>query len=473
MARFRMNFASRIAFVVAAASGFVSCDIQRAPEPEAQSRPDILWIVSDTLRASYLGIYGAEHDPSPNLDRFARENLIFRRAISPAPWTSPAVASLFTALYPGAHGVARDSVQSRIPTDALPRSHRTLAEHFSEAGYATSAIIQNPWVSGRRGYGQGFERFVDAGQLRSDHPMGFLHTRNLGKIAREEIRTLQADPRPFFFYLHFLDPHRPFTAPRELVDRFHPKGANRPRNPTSLAKLTDEIANYRAEIVVVDETIGSLFEFLRKEGLYEDLIIAFTSDHGEQFFDHGHLGHGHDLYSEEVHVPFFLKAPGLSGEVDSVVSTLDIGPTLLELAGIEAMPDVQGLALTRDLEERKRRGVLTEATMRRNLKAYVAHDGLKLIVEFEGVSTDIVDENAERETVGLFDWNVDVKEKNPIKDRVRSEALRQKLYEQLAQSTELRSGAAGASVTLDPATVEALKSLGYGETDGAPNAGTR
>jgi len=172
-------------------------------------------------------------------------------------------------------------------------------------------------------------------------------------------------------------------------------------------------------------------------------------------------------------VPFFLKAPGLSGEVDSVVSTLDIGPTLLELAGIEAMPDVQGLALTRDLEERKRRGVLTEATMRRNLKAYVAHDGLKLIVEFEGVSTDIVDENAERETVGLFDWNVDVKEKNPIKDRVRSEALRQKLYEQLAQSTELRSGAAGASVTLDPATVEALKSLGYGETDGAPNAGTR
>ncbi|MEE3332519.1 MAG: hypothetical protein VX246_16755 [Myxococcota bacterium] len=96
-------------------------------------------------------------------------------------------------------------------------------------------------------------------------------------------------------------------------------------------------------------------------------------------------------------------------------STLDIGPTLLELAGIEAMPNVQGLVLPRDLEERKRRGVLTEATMKRNLKAHAAHEGLKLIVEFEGASTDIVDENAERETVGLFDWNVDAKEKNPIK----------------------------------------------------------
>ena len=413
-----------------------------------------------------MGIYGARHDTSPNLDRFARENMIFRRAISPAPWTSPAVASLFTSLYPSAHGVARDAVRSQIPTDSLQPSYTTLAETFRAGGYATHAIVRNPWLSRRRGYAQGFDTYADADRLRADQKKGTLHTKDLGRIAKASMLRLAKEEKPFFFYLHVLDPHRPFTAPSEIVDRFHPKGADRPKKPEGLELIAHEFAHYNAEIFVVDTMVGDLFDFLRAEGLYDDLIIAFSSDHGEQFYEHGSLGHGHHVYAEEVHVPFLLKAPGLTGEVDSVVSTIDIGPTLLELAGVNPIPGAQGLALSSKLAERERRGVLAEGTMKKNYKALVTQDGEKLIVEFKGYAMDLVDESAERAIVGLYDWKNDAKEKNPIDDAARTRELRQKMYDVIAESGELRSAEVPKPVRLDDATIKALQALGYGEGGG-------
>lgn len=452
--------ALRIGWATVSFFAFASCN--GATEPPAQ--PNVLFIVSDTLRADFMGIYGARHDTSPNLDRFARENLIFRRAVSPAPWTSPAVASLFTSLYPSAHGVARDAVRSQIPTDSLNPSYTTLAETFRAGGYATHAIVRNPWLSRRRGYAQGFDKYADADRLRADQPRGTLHTKDLGRIAKTSMLRLAKEEKPFFFYLHVLDPHRPFSAPSEIVDRFHPMGSDRPKKPQGLELLAHEFAHYNAEIFVVDTMVGDLFDFLRAEGLYDDLIIAFASDHGEQFYEHGSLGHGHHVYAEEVHVPFLLKGPGLAGEIQSVVSTLDIGPTLLELAGVDPIPGAQGLALPSNLAERERRGVLAEGTMKKNYKALVTQDGEKLIVEFKGLAIDLVDESAERAIVGLYDWNSDAKEKSPINDEARTRELRERMYGVLAESGGLRSNELQKRVQLDDATIKALQALGYGES---------
>ncbi|MFP6687625.1 MAG: sulfatase [Polyangiaceae bacterium] len=432
------------------------------PGTEPAPRPNVLFIVADTLRADHLGLYGSRHDTSPNLDAFGRANLTFLRPVSPAPWTSPAVASLFTSLYPSAHGVVSPAVGSGMPNDSLAESYTTLAEQFSSAGYATRALIANPWVSRLRGYAQGFDSFVDVAVLL-EQGNATPTTDELRRMATDELRRLKAEGQPFFFYLHFLDPHSPFSAPSELVDRFHPQGAKRPKKPNNLGKISEQVAQYNAEIFVLDEAIGELFAFLRAEGLYDDLIIAFTSDHGEQFWEHGQFGHGHTVYSEEVYVPFLLKARGQKGEVAEVVSTLDVGPTLLAAAGLERLPNSQGVPLPSDLHVRKERGALTEATMKRNFKALVTELGEKWVVEFNAPANELVDESKERAVIGFYEWGNDGKGKEVPIDASRTQALRTQFYEQLAESAMLRDDAEAAPVKLDAGTIEALKALGYGE----------
>jgi arylsulfatase A-like enzyme len=461
---------SAVAMLTSLICGFcLSCGAPNEPAPP----PNVLLILADTLRADYLGSYGSNHETSPNLDRFARENLIFRRAVSPAPWTSPAVASLFTSLYPTAHKVAGDPVNGWVPPDSIALGLTTVAEQFSSAGYATSAIVANPWVAETRGYAQGFDQFRFPKKPPHLKPPGAVDTDALGKLAAEAMLQLFKGEKPFFFYLHLLDPHDPYSAPAELVDRFHPDGAKRAKKPIGPQVQTQMLADYRAEIFVVDRALGVLFDVLRAEGMYEELIIAFVSDHGEQFYERGELGHGHRLFSEETHVPFLLKAPGLSGEIDSVVSTLDVGPTLLDVAGLPPIPGAQGVSLTTQLAVREERGAFTEATMRRNFKALVAQDGRKLVIEFDGKATDALDENAERDVVGLFDWSDgNQRTEDPAVDEARTRELRALLYRQLADSVALRSDAVDAPVELDAATVEALKALGYvGEPEDAEPAG--
>jgi arylsulfatase A-like enzyme len=219
--------------------------------------PNVLLIVADRLRADHVGIYGSKHDTSPNLDAFDRENLTFLRPISPAPSTSPAVASLFTSLYPSAHGVASDAVGSGMPNDALVESYTTLAEQFNTAGYATTALIANPWVSRIRGYAQGFDSFVDVAALQKQGD-ATPTTDELRPMANDELQRLKAAGKPFFYYLHFLDPHSPFSTPSEVVDRFHPQGAKRPKKPNAPGKISEQVAQYNAEIFVLDEAVAAV-----------------------------------------------------------------------------------------------------------------------------------------------------------------------------------------------------------------------
>ena len=153
-----------------------------------------------------------------NIDRFAAENLQFHYALSPAPWTSPAMASLFTSTYPSAHGVTQHVSANRMPEDALSRDFTTLAEALNMAGYRTLGITANAWVSAERGYSQGFARFGT---------LDYASAVDVNKLAFEAIEELRGSP-PFFMYLHYMDPHPPLNPPADLLRRFEAELANHP-----------------------------------------------------------------------------------------------------------------------------------------------------------------------------------------------------------------------------------------------------
>jgi arylsulfatase A-like enzyme len=358
-------------------------------------------------------------------------------------------------------------VGGAIPVDALSADHVTLAEQLRDAGYATAGLSANGWVSPERGYAQGFERF----ERRED-----LLTPALNRRAREILRELAAQERPFFFYVQFMDPHLPNAPPAALIDRFHPRGRDRPGRDGEvlggLDSLVDTIARYDAEIWRLDRGIAQLFATLRELGLYDDAVIAFVSDHGEQFYEHGEYGHGLKLHDEEIRIPLILKAPGLRGAVDDLVSSIDLAPALLELAGVAALPAAQGLSLLTQRPERAERGAFSEGTMERNHKALIDGQGRKLVLAFGGRSADAVARSETGEVIGLFDLSRGAAaEKEPLVDARATAELRLQLREQYAHSLALREGIRPRTAELAPATVRALEALGYGAAGAQPAAG--
>jgi arylsulfatase A-like enzyme len=323
-----------------------------------------------------------------------------------------------------------------------------------EAGYATAAIVANSWVTRKRGYAQGFDVFDRADGLNS---------LSLTRIARRKLEELSSQDRPFFLYLHYMDPHLPNDPPAQLLDLVHPAGVARRPPETALAKMVEGIARYDGDIRLLDEGVAALFEHLRQMGLYEDAVIAFVSDHGEQFYEHGKYGHGIGLHDEEIHVPLIVKGPGLSGVVDDVVSTLDLAPALLELAGAPPLPRIQGLSLLTQRAERARRGAFSEGTMSLNHKAIVDARAHKLVIGLSGRSDEPVEPGDGMTAVGLYDLDGrGEKDRDRLDDPETQAVLEQLLLEQYARSLELRRQIEPLRVMLDPAERAQLEALGYG-----------
>jgi len=304
--------------------------------------PNVLLICIDTLRADHLGCYGAERDTSPNLDRLAARSIRFVDASATACWTKPSVPSFLTGTYPLQHGVYQGSARDEggASSDVLPASAWTLAEAFSAAGYQTAAFVKNAQLRAGLGFEQGFDLYVDeAGDAR-------------------EIRwqasdwLAERDPaRPFFLYLHLLDAHWPYDIPTEAarrwaspggVDFFRGDGARELRDAINGGELeltgeqrADLVALYDGAIRYVDGELGRLFAWLEREGVADDTLISVLSDHGEEFLEHGKIGHGHGLFENLLRVPWLLHVPGRPAqEVAGSVSLVDVFPTLLAAAGL-------------------------------------------------------------------------------------------------------------------------------------------
>jgi|GEM_PF-532537 len=329
---------------------------REAPRQRASvERPNLLFVTIDTLRADRMSCYGYDKPTTPHLDELARRGLRFDRAFATSSWTWPSTASLLTGLLPYEHGVLSNAACN------LNHAYETLAEVLQARGYSTAAISCNPLIDETRQFDQGFERFDAGAQMRM--------TDEVIRDVRRELRQL-ADVR-FFLYLHLVDPHTPHRPlPSELerlggeapddfphkvvagvevdgMDHYWSRlmepeawddyGVVHPERVVPPAHMRWISDRYDASVGTADHYLGEVFDLLEELGLAETTVIAVTSDHGEELFDHGLLLHGHAIWREVVHVPLILAGPGLpEGErVHLEVSNRHLAPTLALVGGGE------------------------------------------------------------------------------------------------------------------------------------------
>jgi len=315
---------------------------RQASEPSASAPLNVLIVLVDTLRADHLGHHGYPRDTSPRIDQFAENATAFMNHYSQAPRTGPAVASLFTGLHPLSHG-AINPLSRWNAMGTLASEKTTLAEILEGAGYENHGIVGNPNVSPRFGFGQGFDTY----EVLPDNT-----SPDLSDLPLDE---------PFFAYLHFMEPHSPYQAPKPYDDLFTDPQYSGPvdgshgqldRIVAGKLSLDDAdkghlVALYDQEIRNFDKQFGELLDQLDERGLSDRTIVVLVSDHGEELLDHGSALHGYTLYEEQLHVPFVIHDPrsDRSRVIRGRTQHVDLLPTLLDLLDIEHKADLPGRSL--------------------------------------------------------------------------------------------------------------------------------
>jgi arylsulfatase A-like enzyme len=319
-------------------------------------RPNVLLLVLDTQRWFNMGLHGYDRSTTPNLDRFATGGVTFDRAISPAPWTLPAHASLFTGRWPHETGVSF--------TEPLDRTFPTLAEVLAANGYRTGGFSANlQFVTPVYGVDRGFDVFrsiplswmVIARQawiLR--RPVQWLRERRdlHDYLVLPSARTVndwfldwvdRKDDAPFFAFLNYFEPHEPYAPARDLAGTFGSKeGLNwLARGNLSEAYSPDELENFVAlydeDVLTADRAFGELLNELDARGLLENTLVVVTSDHGEEFGERGKMNHVETVHATSVRVPLIVVYPERvppGRRIEPPVSTRDVPATILELVGI-------------------------------------------------------------------------------------------------------------------------------------------
>jgi arylsulfatase A-like enzyme len=313
------------------------------------SRPNIILITIDTLRADHVGAYGYADAATPTLDLLAAQGRMFLQATTPFPRTTPAIASLFTGLQPWRHG-SREIWQ--------PFTHgTTLAQLLRAEGYATVGVSGNPAAGGRQNLDRGFDYFVEADALPDDS------AESVVDATLDLLQTVETE-HGLFLWVHLMDPHFPYRPPetlqaqpaapecRRLMEEI---GAGRLRMGhvegdalgASTRALHDCTQLYDAEISNADLHVGRLLDTMAAAGQTEGAYILLTADHGENLGeDDFFYGHGPSLHDASVRVPLIVTGPGIEGGVDPLPVRLeDIAPTLLGLLGLPVAADLDGLDL--------------------------------------------------------------------------------------------------------------------------------
>ena len=288
---------------------------------------NVVLISIDTCRADHLSCYGCSSQTTPNVDALVRDGVLFKSAFTPMPQTLPAHTSMLTGTYPPIHGARLN--EGQLVSD----SNVTLAEIMQAAGYQTAAFVGGFPLDSRFGLNQGFEtyddRFPGTGGFQSEN------ARKAEEVSCPAMTWLDKHSgKPFFLFLHYFDPHRPYVPPPPFASTY----ANDP---------------YAGEIAYVDMCIGQVLDKLRALGLYDNTLVIVTGDHGEGLFEHGEEEHGFLIYQSTLHVPLVIRAPrgGVRGaQVNEGVSLVDIVPTVLGLIGLSAPQQVQGVDLRTYLE---------------------------------------------------------------------------------------------------------------------------
>ena len=321
-----------------AVTGLLTC----APSGDADP-PNVILIVIDALRAGNLGCYGHFRDTSPNIDGLAERGVLFETAITQAPWTKASFASFLTSRYPFQHGI--DDWNG-----VLPDSIDTLAEVLAREGYSTMCVVNMMAMSGRFKVLKGFEVVDEAGR----------EERAARRTTDDALELISTAEEPFFLLLHYFDPHAPYAPPIEYADLVRRETDPDPisgkrgwgKQAGGRVPAKDRIDRllllYDGCIRFVDDNVGRLLADLEERGIRDRTAIVVTADHGEEFYEHGVGGHGANVYDYAIKVPLIIDLPGeFEGgrRVPYQARMVDIFPTVLDLAGVEAGPRVEGYSL--------------------------------------------------------------------------------------------------------------------------------
>ena len=432
-----------------------------------EKRFNVILVVEDSLRADHLAHYGYHRPTSPARDAWAREGLVFRRAIAQATQTRPSVASLMTSLYPTATGVWRQ-------TEALNASYLTLAEILRSQGFVTASFIQNFNAGPHAGLHQGFSYLVDAARLGYT-PDGLFGERLFAWIDSHRDRN-------FFLYLHVWDPHFQYDPPASLRSWYEEAGAGTPVEPSSrydpywVENPTVEGRNalYDGEVLNNDLMFATLLERLDLAGLRDDTLIILTADHGEFLGERGEWGHHPPGYREIVQVPLMMVYPGVfpaRQEIHAAVELIDLMPTILDLAGIERSPLLlQGDSLLALIDQGSGSGwnhrlsmseeVVKKLKSNRKPWASLFHDDLHLINSDSFTDGPIILTNSWRpdhtdESAGVMFEPLWRRSFTRTIDRVQG------LNMETWKALSLKSGLSEEDISVDPEEIRRLEALGY------------
>jgi len=417
---------------------------------------NVIIIAVDTLRKDHLSTYGYPRDTSPNIDHFASDGVKFNHCYTPSPLTTPAFSSMLTSLPPYKHGAKRNgmSIFNRI---------KTLPYFLKSHGYYSGAFISN-WTLNKKltHLDRGFDTYTEV--LNKRRWFGIFDKEgDAPEVNKQAYKWLYKNKeKKFFLWVHYTEPHEPYAYHEEfdhgydeIIPEVYPEGSHHKK-----------IKKYDTEIGFVDFYIGELLQKIKEYGLYEDALIIFMADHGESFGEHDYYGHGRMLYNSCLQVPLIVKFPGYKDkntEINSIVSLLDIAPTILSLLKKPVPEELEGKNLFGSYEKERilyfetyKGAVHRETNMIFNLKVKPIRHGLlkdsfKMIFDGEFETYDLLDDYFELKNIY----------KNPDQKFAEMSQLLEKFMGDVEDFIEYTKKYYRQRSKLTKEELEKLKALGY------------
>jgi arylsulfatase A-like enzyme len=486
---------------------------ERAQSPELRTKPDVLLVVVDTLRADHLGAYGQHLASTPAFDAFARDAVVFEQPVAQASWTRASFASILTSLVPASH-------KCDVKSAMLPDEVVTIAEALRDGGVVTGGLPDNINIAASFNFQQGFDWFqyqAPAYILGATESASQLSMYNVVRKAREKVtggakrvqdfyqpaevvlgaalRFISANKeKRWFLLVHLMEPHDPYFA-----HPYNGKAYGRAEHEHPDPALVGELRSlYKGEVEYLDGRFGEFVDQLKKDGTYDASVIIVTADHGEEFLEHDGWWHGTTLYDEQIRVPLIVKLPHQERggtHVPWQVRSIDIAPTVALAQGVSVPESWQGRELfggtfdadlaasfppaqpavpvARDMPQVAGAGemvelpaplawdrspssrlALSEENFEGNVLSSIRDRGWKLIRANEGNPRKL-------SPLEVYDLVSDPGEKNNLAGKAgeRQEQLDQAMRDQIASAT--KGAALGANTKIDAATAAKLKALGY------------
>ncbi|MFH1679835.1 MAG: sulfatase [Candidatus Eisenbacteria bacterium] len=426
--------------------------------------PNVFLLVTDATRADHLSVNGYERDTTPFLREMSDECVVFRNMLSQGSHTIVTTPCILASCYPSEHGM--------VDYHNVLSPHFTLiSEYLQDKGYKTYGYATNPHLGRHNGFVQGFDVY--------EHDPGWAHT-PAEMVNERLLKWIDGEEgRPVFGYLFYIDPHNPYVSPPSFQRLFDPEwpgepitdwyqGPNNKPDPRTLFHL---LAQYDGTIAYWDQELRDLVDSLRARKVFQNALLLYTADHGEEFWEHGNWGHNRTLFEESIHIPLVISFPlpirfpplkRTSRYVDGVASSVDIVPTILDYLRMKPDPNVRGRSLLPIAFGRRDRGPERQAYLEQILTRYGPYDLRGLRSErFKYVMTFNYEGNRNVEDA-FYDLLDDPGEtRNGIRDLPDEAESHRQMLAALVKEISSHAPDRVDTVEVDETTRERLRALGY------------